>query len=179
MATAPKAVPKVAAVDDGAGKKSKKTLIIVLVAVLFALAAGGGAAWFFLKKSGGDSHGALAAHAPAQAPAYDPGKPPVFLAMESFTVNLAQDGFGDQYLQTQFTLQVPDQAQVELIKLYMPQVRSRILMLLSSKKAAEISTPEGKTKLSEEIIELVRKPFNPQGAPQQVAGVFFTSFVIQ
>jgi flagellar FliL protein len=178
MATAPKAAPKAVAVDDGAGKKSNKTLIIVLVAVLVALAAGGGAAWFFLKKSGGDSHGAAApAHAPA--PAYDPGKPPVFLAMESFTVNLAQDGFGDQYLQTQFTLQVPDQAQVDLIKLYMPLVRSRILLLLSSKKASEIATPDGKTKLSEEIIELVKKPFNPNAAPQQVAGVFFTSFVIQ
>ena len=42
------------------------------------------------------------------------------------------------------TLQVPDEEQANLLKLNMPQVRSRLLMLLSSKDTAEILTSEGK-----------------------------------
>ena len=52
-------------------------------------------------------------------------------------------------------------------------------MLLSSHKADELLSPEGKNKLAKEIIEQVNKPFEPKAAPQIVTGVFFTSFVIQ
>jgi len=98
--------------------------------------------------------------------------------MEPFTVNLQSEG-GDQFLQITFTLQVGDAAQEEIIKAFMPQVRSRLLLLLSSKKASEISTVDGKKKLSEEIIAAVNQPFSPKGPPQNVVNVFFTSFVIQ
>jgi hypothetical protein len=49
-------------------------------------------------------------------------------------VNLQQET-GDQYLQVAMTLQVQDGQTAEALKLYMPQVRSRLLMVLSSKKA--------------------------------------------
>ncbi len=106
-------------------------------------------------------------------------KPPVFIVVEPFTVNLTPGEVGDQYLQVALTLQVADQAQVDRIKLYMPQVRSRVLMLLSSKKASEISSVEGKKKLSDDIIAQINLPFTPQSEPQAVSDVFFTSFVIQ
>ena len=98
--------------------------------------------------------------------------------MEPFTVNLQSEN-GDQFLQVTLTLQVPDAVQEELLKSFMPQIRSRLLFLLSSKKAAEISSVEGKKKLSEEIITTVNQPFTPKGQPQTVSDVFFTSFVIQ
>jgi flagellar FliL protein len=175
MATAPKSAPKVVPIDEGApspapNKSKKKKLVVMLVAVLLALAAGGGAAWYFLgNKPSGDAE--------AQAK-HEPPKPPVFLQMEQFTVNL-QPEVGEQYLQIAFTLQVANQEQVELIKLYMPLVRSRLLMLLSSKKASELSTPDGKKKLQDEIIAAIKQPFAPNMEPQGVNGVFFTSFVIQ
>jgi flagellar FliL protein len=61
----------------------------------------------------------------------------------------------------------------------MPLVRSRLLLLLSSKKASELSTVEGKKKLADEIIAQVKQPFTPQGGSTAISGVFFTSFVIQ
>lgn len=172
MATAPKEKPKVVPIDEGAGtasppKNSKKKLIVIAAAAL--LAAGGGGAWFFMGK-GADGSGAAAKQ--------EPPKPPVFVQMEPFTVNLQPEA-GEQYLQVQFTVQVADQAQVELIKLYMPLVRSRLLMLLSSKHASEIGTPDGKKKLQDEIIAIMKQPFTPQSPPLSVTGVFFTSFVIQ
>jgi flagellar FliL protein len=169
--TAPKAGPKPVAAPEAveAPKKSNKKLILIAVAALILLGGGGGAAWFLMP------HGGTAAPAAAKA---EPAKLPVFVVMEPFTVNL-QSETGDQFLQISLTLQVPDAIQEELLKTYMPQLRSRLLLLLSSKKASEISSVEGKKKLNEEIIATVNQPFSPNGKPQEVSNVFPTSFVIQ
>jgi flagellar FliL protein len=58
-------------------------------------------------------------------------------------------------------------------------VRSRLLLALSSKKASELVSVDGKKKLIQEIIASLNQPFTPNGKPQQVTDVFFTSFVIQ
>ena len=86
---------------------------------------------------------------------------------------------GERFLQTGLTLQLAGQEQVDLIKLYMPHVRSRLLLLLSSKKASEILTAEGKNKLAQEIINTLNQPFSPGGPSVQVMSVLFTSFVVQ
>jgi flagellar FliL protein len=180
MATAPKAAtksgPKAVAPADAAAeapvpKKSGKKLILIIAGMVILLGGGGFAGWYFMR---GDAHSKpVEANQPPPPP-----KAPVFVLMEPFTVNLQSEG-GDQFLQTTFTLQVADPAQEELIKAFMPQVRSRLLLLLSSKKASEISTSDGKKKLSDEIISTVNQPFTPKGPPQEVTNVFFTSFVIQ
>lgn len=110
---------------------------------------------------------------------HEAGKPPVFVVIDPFTVNLQSESGTDQFLQIAFTIQVKDEHQQDLVKLYMPQVRSRMLMLLSSKKASEINTVDGKKKLSEEIIAQIKQSFEPKGKAQSVSNVFFTSFVIQ
>ena len=169
----PKAVPKIGAQTEVEAeapvvKKSKKKLILIILILL--LAGGGGAAWYFLIHK---AHDGAAKQAKVEAP-----KPPVFMVMEPFTVNLQSEGT-DQFLQTAFTLQVATQEQVDQLKLYMPQVRSRLLLLLSSKRAAEINTADGKKKLGTDIISAVNQPFTPGGKKQEVTDVFFTSFVIQ
>lgn len=166
----PKAVPKPAADagDSAAPKKSKKKLFAMLAVLLLLAGGGGGGAWYFLGQNKGE-------HAKKKV---EPPAPPVFAALDPFTVNLQPDN-GEQYLQVAMTLQVADQAQADLVKLYMPLVRSRLLLLLSSKKASEISTADGKKKLSEEIIAQLKQPFAPQGEPQKISSVLFTSFVIQ
>jgi flagellar protein FliL len=174
MATAPKTNPKVVPIEEAKAeapapaRKSKKKLFLIL-GLLLLVVGGGGGAFFFLGEETAE---------PGAAAKQEPAKPPVFIQMEPFTVNLQQES-GEQYLQVQFTLQVADQAQVELIKLYMPLVRSRLLLLLSSKKASELTSAEGKKKLQDDIIAAVKQPFTPQSPPQGVTGVFFTSFVIQ
>ena len=166
MATAAKGAKAGA---DAADKPKKSRLLIIVLAALLVLGGGGGAAaWYFLGQK-------AETHAPKAADAVDLSKPPVFLPMEAFTVNLQPEN-GEQFLQTSFTLQVSNQAQLDLIKLYMPHVRSRLLLLLSGKKASEILTVEGKNKLSEEII---KQPFTPQGPSVNVTNVLFTSFVVQ
>jgi flagellar FliL protein len=118
-------------------KKGKLPLILGLVVLL---AAAGGGAWFFLFKDKG-------AEAPQQQAK---PKPPVFVPLDAFTVNLSAEQ-AEQYLQAAATLKVLDPSAADAAKLHMPEVRHRILTLLSSKKPSEITTGEGRERLAEEI----------------------------
>ena len=66
-----------------------------------------------------------------------------------------------------------------LIKLLMPEVRNRILLLLSSKTASQIATVEGKKQLAAELLGEINQPFVEGSKGQSVESVLFTSFVIQ
>ena len=79
----------------------------------------------------------------------------------------------------ELSLQVANAEEAEKLKGQMPAVRSRLLMLLTSKKATDISTSEGKKLLTDEIVAEIKKPFSKGAKPQEILGVFFTSFVIQ
>lgn len=161
-----KADSKAEAAAPAPGKSKEKLLILIIV--VLALLGGGAAAWYFLhdKKEGAPHKAVVKAG------------PPVFLPIESFTVNL-QPEVGDQYLQIAFTLQVDGGEQVDLIKNNMPKVRSRLLLLLSGKKASELNTVDGKKQLAKDIIGQVAEPFEDKGPSQNVVDVLFTSFIIQ
>ncbi|RJX34172.1 MAG: flagellar basal body-associated protein FliL [Oxalobacter sp.] len=164
----PKGAPEEVGDDAPKPKKSKKKIIFLLIFFLLLAGGGGGAWWYFM---GNDD-------AKDATKKVDKAGPPIFLSLEQFTLNLQPEGV-EHYLQVSITLQVASKDDVEQIKLYMPQIRSRILLLLTSKKASEIGTLEGKKKLVEEIKAQVNLPVTPQDKPQTVVNVFFTSFVIQ
>ncbi len=159
--------PKVEAVAVTAppSKGSKKKLMIMIGALVIAIGGGGGIAWHFI-------HPSKNAHKEVKI------ETPVFVQLDPFTVNLQQES-GEQFLQVSLTLQVENMTQIDIIKQNMPQVRSRLVVLLSSKKASEIASTQGKTNLTNEIIAQINKPFAPTAPPQKVLGVFFTSFIIQ
>ena len=161
-----KADPKAEAAPP---KSSKKKLLVIIIAAVLVLAGGGGGAWFFTQSKGDDKAHAAKAHA---------AEPPVYVPLEQFTVNLQPEN-GDQYLQIQFTLQVPTLKDVDVIKNNMARVRSRVLMLLSAKKASELSTVEGKAALTRELIAALKVPFADKGEPQMITDVLYTSFIIQ
>lgn len=152
-----------AAAETAPPKKSKKKLFIIVGAVVVLLA-GGASAWFFAQ---GDA---------SKEAKVEPTKAPIFMPLEPFIVNLQG---GEQYLQTDITLQLEDEAQVEAIKLHMPRVRSRLLTLLSGMDADGLAKEEDKNKLAQAIKAQVQRPFDSKGKPQKVKDVLFTSFVIQ
>lgn len=132
-----------AAAEDGEQPPKKKGKLPLILGLVVLLAAGGGGAWFFLFKDPGTD--AAQQGAQAQAP-----KPPVFVPLDMFTVNLAADE-GGQFLQVGATLRVLDQAAADAVKQYMPEVRHRTLGLLASKKPSQITTAEGRERLAEEL----------------------------
>ena len=175
-----KANPKMKAdpkADAAPASGSKKKLMIMAIAGVLVLGGGGGAGWYFLHGSG-DAESAHAEDAPKKKKKKDKAVKAEYVPIEAFTVNL-QPETGDQYLQVQFTLQVEGPEQVVLIKDNMAKVRSRVLLLLSGKKASEINTVEGKQQLAAEIKAVVQVPFDEGGDEQDVADVLFTSFIIQ
>lgn len=68
---------------------------------------------------------------------------------------------------------------VEAIKAQMPIIRSKLLLLLSSKNPAELNVPGGKEELAREIADEARKHFTSKPPEQALLNVHFSSFVIQ
>ena len=158
-----------AEVVEGAPKKGKGKLLIIIIAAVVLLGGGGGAAWYFLHaKKAGDGE---------QVKHEEPAKPPVFVKLDAFTVNLTADG-EEHYLQVDIQLKVAESKVSEKIKEHMPEIRNSVLLLLSSKTASALASMEGKQKLGSEIKEQVNKVLHAKDA-DGVSGVFFTSFVIQ
>ncbi len=138
---------------------NKKKLIIIVVAVI-AIAAGAG--WFLTKGKSDAPH--------VEEVKVAPPKRPIFIALEPFTVNLQKEN-SDQYLQVGITLKFFEPELEERIKTNLPDIRSKILFLLATKKASELGSPEGKTRLMEEIatisnavLGIVNKPALPASA---------------
>jgi flagellar protein FliL len=148
----------------------KKKLMIIIIGLCVLLAAGGGGAWYFLK---GNSHSKG-----KNAAKVEHKSAPVFINLDQFTVNLQDEG-GDRYLQTEIVLQVSGNDVVEPIKEQMPILRSSILLLLSSKIAAELGSKTGKTKLAQQIIAEIRTHLNSPKPGKGIDGIHFASFVIQ
>jgi flagellar FliL protein len=173
-------------------KKGRGKLFKIAGAVLLLAAVGGGTASYFMGQNGHEATGEKAVSA----------KPPVFIPIEQFTVNLNPEE-GEKFLQTAFTLKVTDDAVIDAIKLQLPDVRNRILLLLSSKKSSDISNVEGKQKLAEEIMVVTNQAIAPSfpvvkkapdakakdakrkdgaasaGPEHAVTNVLFTHFIIQ
>jgi flagellar FliL protein len=174
-----KADPKADAAAPASGGKNK--LFILIGALVAVLGLGGGGAWYFLHGSDDGAASSKKEHSAgsdSKKKKKDKEAPPEYLAIEPFTVNLQPEN-GDQYLQIAFTLQVDGAEQAEIIKSNMAKVRSRVLLLLSGKKASEINTVQGKQQLAGEILAVVKEPFTEHGSEQEVSDVLFTSFIIQ
>ncbi len=146
------------------GKKGR--LVIIASVVLLAGLAGGG--WFFFQQEGAATAATTAE--PAKKPT------PSFVPLEIFTVNLADR---EHYLQVGLTYEVAGGSTVDAMKQKMPILRSRILLLLSSKTAEGLSTPAGKESLARELLEEARKAAELPAPGDAISGVHFSAFVIQ
>lgn len=158
---------------EEAPKKSKKKLIIIIAAVVVLL--GGGVAAWLLMSGKSDEH---AEGAEAEKHAEVVATEPVFVKLDTFTVNLNPEE-GEKYLQVDITLNATDKNDADQIEKHMPQVRNRVLMILTSKLASEISSMEGKKELSVELAEHINEPYSEGAEPLKITEAFFTSFVIQ
>lgn len=151
---------------DGNTSKRGRLLLVLGVVLVAALGAGG----FFL--------GNILSNRQPAAPAAPVVPPPIFVPLEAFTVNLKSDD-GDRFLHTGLSLKVADAQNLTRITEYLPEVRSRILLLLSAKQPPDLATVEGKHKLAQEIKTAISQPFAPNLPKQQILDVLFTSFVVQ
>ncbi len=179
--------------------KSKKLLLIVGIAVV-VLALIGGGGWFYLSRQ----HAAVEGEGEVEevvrvAP---PKGPPTFLPLDNMIVNLADPG-GEKIAQIGVTLELSDLKATEKVRLYLPAIRSDILLLISQRTAEELLQREGKEKLAADILRGTSRHFVSEvanvpekakketGKPPKasaeknnseespVRGVLFSSFIVQ
>ena len=103
---------------------------------------------------------------------------PIFVALEPMTVNL-QPGGRNRFLHVAVTLKMTDSKSQAQVAQYLPEVRSRVLTVLSNRAAESLGTTEERVLLSDEIMAALNQPFAPNLPPQKIADVLFTTFMLQ
>jgi flagellar FliL protein len=150
-----------------------KLWLILIVVLVVLLGAGGAAGWMLFNKH---SKPATGDKTVADTAAPKRAEKPVFLDLDSFTVNL--EG-GDRLLYVGMTLQLGDEATQEFLRAHLPQVRNRMLMVLSGQDADALITSDGKQKLAEAIRASLLKQFAGAQPALLVDKVLFTQFIVQ
>jgi flagellar FliL protein len=150
----------------------KKPLLIGLIVGVPLLLAGGAFFLFpeltaFLPWVG--THDATAKEEKPAEPKKD-----IIADLDPFAVNLAGPGFS-RYVRLSLRLHLNDEHDKEVLKIASAKVRDALIMLLTSKRAEELITPEGKSELRKEIIEQV----NAASGKTIVSAIYFKEFLIQ
>jgi flagellar FliL protein len=145
--------------------KPRKLMMLIAVVVL-GLVATAAAAYYYL--------GNRPSHTEATALPVDP----IFVALEPFTVNLQPNG-RSRFLHVGLTLKVADAASQGQVTKYLPEVRSRILSVLSNREGDSLLTPEQKAQLAGELLAALKQPFAPNLPPVKLSSVMFTTFMLQ
>lgn len=126
--------------EAAAPKNNKKLVIVSLIAAVVLIVVGGALAWLLTRDQG--SH--------EDTPKAAASREPKFIPLEAFTVNLQREE-ADQYLQINITLKVMEPELEDKIKAVLPEIRSKLNLLLSSKRPSELATIDGKKKLAVDI----------------------------
>lgn len=156
--------------DTAITKKRKRSIWIPLL-VLITLAACATAGYSYWRMQ---AHPDSAAKAEAEAPPPPPA--PVFFALDTFTVNL---GDADRVLYVGITLRLKDDLTRARLSEYLPEVRSRLLLLFSRQDATQLATDDGKQKLAAAIKEALASPLVPGQPNQEVTDVLYTAFILR
>ena len=152
--------------DYAISKKSKRSLWIpILVFITLAACASAGYSYWH-------SH-QVAADDKAQQRVVPS---PVFYALDTFTVNL---GDADRVLYVGITLRLKDEATRSRLNDYLPEVRSRLLLLFSRQDASALATDVGKQKLVDAIKQTLATPLVNGQPKQEVTDVLYTAFILR
>ncbi|SDB99783.1 flagellar FliL protein [Variovorax sp. CF079] len=145
--------------------RSSKLLIGLLIAVGLCALGGGG---YALSRSN-----LFAREAAAPVP-----QKPIFVTLEPLTVNVQSEGRG-RFLHIGMALKVRDeQAKTQIVE-SMPELRSRLLLLLSNRQPESLLSTQDKARLAEEIRAELNKPLGPNLPAQDIFSVSFNTFVVQ
>jgi flagellar protein FliL len=144
-------------------KSSKKKLLIIIVLAVILLGGGGAAAYwkFFMKAETSEKSSPKPEHS-------------VIQEFDTFIVNLRDPG-GKRFLKLAMKAKLDGLPLSEEFKSRSFEMRDMILTILSSKETEDITSPEDKLSLKQEIIAALNRSLQKG----QVQDVYFTEFLIQ
>ncbi|MCH4562953.1 flagellar basal body-associated protein FliL [Halomonas sp. EGI 63088] len=104
---------------------------------------------------------------------------PIFVKIDPFTVNLADDAYGSRLLYAGLSLKVGDEETREILEEHMPQVRSRLLMMFAGKQAGDLTDPGNKQRLGDQVMAVLDPPMTDHQPELVIEDVLFTEFIVQ
>lgn len=113
----------------------------------------------------------------AKAPA--PAAEPLYVKVGPMTVNLQGGDYGQRLLYIGLSLKTSDEKTRAALNRYMPELQSRLLILLSGQDGEMLISPAGKEQLATDVLGLLDTPFAPGQASLAVDAVLFTDFILQ
>jgi flagellar protein FliL len=155
------------------GSSKMKWLMALMMLIMVAVTGVNG--YFLLKNMNNSETGVETGENKAVQRAPEP----IFIKIAPFTVNLQPDNYGPRLLYTGLTLQVGNTDTQKLIASHMPQVRNRLLLLLSGQQADTLTSATGKEQLAAHILERLRMPMAEAEPELLIDNVLFTEFIVQ
>jgi len=161
--------------EDAPAEPKKKGKLIIIVVVLAVLAAAGGGAWWFFKgKQSVNAKGGTAYKV-------DDSKPPLYTQLDKeLTTGLTKTDAEDHYLQVEIKIKIADEHVGEKIAQRVPEIRSALILLMTSKSSEDLKTVEDKQRLANEMAAQINKIIHSTDPNRDgVLGVYFSTFILQ
>lgn len=164
--------------QNAAGRGKKRALIILLLALALAsVAALAGYTFYQLHSMQSALH--RDADKQAQNKKEAPPAPPVYVPLDSFTVSLRPgEKEADRVLYIGLTLRLKDKQAETTLRQFLPEIRSRLLLLFSQQTGEALATEGGKVALMQQIKETLNRPL-ADGQRVAVADVLFNAFILR
>lgn len=169
-------MPKTKQKASGNGKRYSFIFFIMTMMIL-ALSAVAGYALYQMNHVKSEIQSEVLQGTPAKNKA--PVPLPIYVPLDTFTVSLKSgDMDSDRVLYIGLTLSLQDENSKALLLQFMPEIRSRLLLLFTQQTAAMLDTDEGKTELMNKIKDVVNLPLAGQHSIT-VSDVLFNAFILR
>ncbi|ARU89164.1 flagellar basal body-associated protein FliL [Pseudomonas sp. M30-35] len=166
--------PEDPAAEGKSGGKIK-VIILAIVVLLLVISLTIAGTWLFLSKQDDKPQAAETTQEDAapvkQAAIYEELTP-------AFVVNFTQGGRA-RYMQVSVALMTRDQAALDALKVHMPVLRNRLVMLFSGQDFTSLVTPVGKEMLRQQATASVQELAQKEVGKTVVEQVLFTNLVLQ
>ena len=162
-----------AAEKKGGIFENKAILLGIIVVVQVGLAIG--LTQFLIVPKLGVQEAGMEAGAEPKEEAAEMPEMGVLVNLEDIVVTLVSDPAKPRYLRININVEVPNQLVADVVASRLPQLRDLVIMTLSDKTAAQISSPEGKKGLRDEIFRRMDEKM-PEGT---LMNIYFSDLVVQ
>jgi flagellar FliL protein len=151
-----------------------KKIVLVGIGVLLLAGIGVGA-MLFLKEDppAADEAAVAATEKPSRV------AEPIYQGLDPDFVVAFRDPKTVRFVKLAIEVMARDDDVIEDVKLHMPAIRDRVIILLSNKSEDSLLDTEGKEQLREEVLTAVQDVLKENTGEPGVEAVYFTNFVMQ
>jgi flagellar FliL protein len=151
-----------------------KKIILIAVAVLLLAAIAAGAMLFLKEDQSADN----------EATTMDPEQvlkvgDPIYQGLDPDFVVAFQNPKTVRFIKLSVEVMARDDDVIEHVKLHMPAIRDKIIMVLSSKDEGSLLEMDGKEQLRTELLGAVQAVLTKNTGAPGIEAVYFTNFVMQ